>query len=348
MSGAGTADFAATDFVYPTSADLREVEQVLIPRLTAQRRIFQLFPIENVDNHRIMWEQRDNYQGLQQVRGLGGTPSRVKAIGAKRYDMEPGVYGEFRELDEREMTTRRRWATFGQPVDISDLVREAQDHLLGRRIDRIEWILWTLLVYGTFSVPAPNGAIVHTDSFPIQTFTATVPWATVATATPLGNFRAIQLFGRGQSANFGAQAVALMNRTTFNYLVGNTNTTDIAGRRLGGLQTVLNLDEINRVLAGEGLPTIEIYDEGYIDDNGVFQLYIPNNYVVVVGARPNGQRVGEYRMTLNVNNANSASGPYMKVIDYLQMRVPRSIEVHDGHNGGPAIFFPGAIIVMHV
>lgn len=343
-----TADFAANDFVYPTSAELREVEQSLIPRLTQDDPIFDLFPIVNVDSHRLIWEQKDNYIGLQQVRGLNGQPARVKRVGLNRYDMEPGTYGEFIELDEKELTIRRRYGTFGQPVSIADLVREAQDQLLVRRVDRARWILWTLLGYGTFSVPAPNGAIIHTDSFPIQTFTASVPWATVATATPLANFRAIQLLGRGQSANFGAGALAFMNRTTFNRLVSNTNTTDIAGRRLGGLQTVLNLNEINAVLAGEGLPTIVIYDDGYLDDNGDFQLYIPDGVVIVVGKRPQGQRVGEYRMTLNVNNPNGQSGAYTRVIDTINIRIPRNVEVHDGHNGGPTIFFAGAVVKMLV
>lgn len=344
----GTAEFAANDFVYPTSAELREVEQTLIPRLTQEDPIFDLFPIVDKDDHRLIWEQKDNYKGLQQVRGLAGQPARVKRVGAKRYDMEPGVYGEFIPLDEKELTIRRRYGTFGEPVSIADLVREAQDQLLVRRVDRARWILWTLLGYGTFSVPAPNGAIVHTDSFPIQTYTASVPWSTVATATPLANFRAIQLLGRGQSANFGTGAIAFMNRTTFNRMVSNTNATDIAGRRTSGLLTVLNLKEINGVLAGEGLPMVVIYDEGYIDDNDVFQLYIPDGVVIVVGQRPAGQKVGEYRMTINLNNPNGQAGAYTRVIDHINDRVPRSIEVHDGHNGGPVLWFPGAVIRMNV
>jgi hypothetical protein len=51
-------------------------------------------------------------------------------------------------------------------------------------------------------------------------------------------------------------------------------------------------------------------------------------------------------MTRNVNNANSAPGPYTKVIDRGELQVPRTIEVHDGHNGGPAIFYPSAVIKL--
>jgi hypothetical protein len=37
----------------------------------------------------------------------------------------------------------------------------------------------------------------------------------------------------------------------------------------------------------------------------------------------------------------------MKVVDDAN-RVPRTIEVHDGHNGGIAFFWPSAVVVMTV
>lgn len=336
------------DFVFPTGAELIAVAQEKMPRLTSDRPAFSIMPIRNVGDVLLIWEQMDNYIGLQQVRGLNGQPTRVKKVGLKRYLMEPGYYGEFQVIDERELTTRRQQATWDTPVNISDLVMVAQDQLLGRRLDRIELIVWTLLTTGFFSVSTVDGVIAHTDRFNIQTFTATVPWATFATATPLNDFRAIQLLGRGKSTNFGGAASVYMNRTTYNNLINNSNPADLYGRRTQGLGTINNLTEWNKLLTGDDLPSITIYDEGYIDDNNVFQLFIPNNKVVVVGKRPAGQVVGEYRMTRNVNNSALQPGPYMKVIDRGEDTVPRTIEVHDGHNGGPVIYFPGAIVVMNV
>lgn len=341
----------AQDLVYPTSAELKEVAQVLLPRLMKDRPIFEMFPVAEVKAHRLMWEQKDNYIGLQQVRGLNGEPQRVRRIGAKRYEMEPGIYGEFITIDEAEITTRRAYGTAGTPINIADLVLEGQNQLLQRRLDRIELIGWTLLTTGTFAVSSTvNSSLLHTDTFPIQTFTASVTWATSATATPLQNFRGIELLSRGQSVNFGSAAKAYVNRTTANQLVANTNQNDLAGRRVTGLLSPLNIGEINTILAGEALPQIVIYDEGYIDESGTFQLYIPNGKVVVIGQRPAGQTVGEYRMTINANNPAAAPGAYTKTIDTADTteRPPRKIEVHDGHNGGPALYFPGAIVSMNV
>jgi hypothetical protein len=336
-------------YTYPTSVELTVIGQTLLPTLTEDDPIFDEMPIESVDAHLLRWEQRDNYKGLQQVRGLNGEPPKVSRVGHKQYQMVPGAYGEFVELDELELTTRRQLGSFNEPIRLDDLVGEAQEQLQQREIDRLRLINWTLLTTGTFSVSTQQGQVAHTDTYSIQTFTAGVAWATFATATPLANFRSVQLLSRGFSVNFGGQAKAYMNRTTFNNMISNTNNADIAGRRVSGLLTVLNLEEVNKVLAGEDLPQIVIYDRGYYDESNTFQLFIPNAVVVVVGARPNNEPVAAYRMTRNVNNEGFGPGSYTLVEDSLNdMRPPRTLRVHRGHNGGPVIYFPSAIVKMSV
>jgi hypothetical protein len=338
-----------TDFILPTSIELRQIAQDKLPTLTADRVGFSLFPFRDEDNWLISWEQRDNYLGLMQVRGLNGAPSKVRRIGAKRYQMEAGVYGEFIDLDELELTTRRQWGTFGTPIDVQDLVTQSQDYLLQRYLDRVETIIWTLIVTGTFSVVGPSGATVHTDAFTTQTFSASPSWATVATATPFADLRAVQLLGRGHSVNMGSGATAYLNRKTSNYLLSNTNQNDIAGRRTGGFGTFNTIAEINTLSLGDDLPQFRIYDDGYLrESDGVFVPYIPDNKVVVIGQRPAGQTLGEVLQVRNVNNAGMGPGPYSAVIDHGEDFIPRNIEVHYGANFGPAIYYPSAIVVMSV
>jgi hypothetical protein len=334
------------DFIYPSAIELTQVAQTLAPRLTAERPIFDIFPMRAVDSHLLEWDQMDNFIGLQQVRGLNGEPSRVKQIGGKRYLMVPGVYGEFSLIDEQQLTTRRPWGTFTGAIDVTDLVLERQNQLLQRRYDRIELIGWTLLATGTFSVN-DGASVLHTDSYTTQTYAAGTAWSTVATSTPLADFRAVQLKSRGLSVNFGTGAKAYMNRTTFNNMLSNTNASDFGGRKGQFGESINGPLGVNRVMAADDLPEIVIYDMGYIDDTSTFQLYVPNNKVIVVGQRPAGQVVGEYRFTRNANNPDLGPGPYMKTVDDPN-RVPRSIEVHDGHNGGPVMYFPSAIVVMTV
>src|SRR5690348_2174970 len=140
------------NYIFPTASELQTIEQTKLPVLTQDDPIFEHFPLVNVDSHVLSWEQRDNYKGLQQVRGMNGQPKRVNAIGGNRYTMEPGIYGEFATIDELELTTRRQWGSFDAPISIDDLVMEKQDLLLSRRLDLVKSILWTLVSTGTFTV----------------------------------------------------------------------------------------------------------------------------------------------------------------------------------------------------
>lgn len=337
----------ALNLTYPTNSELMEVAQDKIDALRQNRPIFDIMPTRNLNSPLLMWEQKDNFTGLQQVRGMNGDPLRVKRVGAKRYIMEPGIYGEHLRVDEQEITMRRPLGVYQGAIDVSDIVMELQDQLLTRRMDRIEWIGWQLLINGSFSVAHENGAVLHNGSYSPQTFTATVPWGTQATSTPLADFRAIQLLSRGHSVSFGPSARAYMNQKTFNKLLANTNSADLYGRRTQGLATINNEKEVMTLWSNDGLPGIVVYDFGYQDDTNTFVPWIPDDKVVVIGQRPGNQPVAEYLMTINANNENQAPGAYQRIIDKKES-LPRSIEVHDGHNGGPAIYFPSAVVVMSV
>lgn len=334
-------------YTYPTAEALSEIEQELLPRLEADRPIFGIMPVRNKDAHNISWEIQDNFLGLQQIRGLNGQPARVKRVGAKKYEMEPGVYGEFEVIDEVELTTRRQLGTFDAHVNIDDLVRDAQEQLLQRRLDRIEQIGWDLLATGTFSVAAPNGAVLHTDTFSLQTASAAVVWSTAATATPLVDFRAVRLLQRGKGVSFGRDASAWMNQAVFDEMIANTNSSDLFGRRTAGLATIGSQKDINTVLLEENLPQININDDGYFNDSGTFTQFVPADKVVIVGKRRGATPIAEYFMTRNVNNPNMAPGAYTRVVQDPNL-VPASVEVHDGHNGGPVINYPSNIVILSV
>ena len=342
-----------SQFTYPTAAELREIEQDKLPVLTTGDPIFSIMPIRQTEFYNIMWEQKDNYAGLQGLRGLDGKPLKVDSIGISQYQMTPGVYGEFMEVSEEEITLRRQIGSFASVIDLSTLVMEKQDILLNRRIDRLRYIGWTTLA-GSYSVASKTKNLTQADAWQVQKQVSTVPWTTFATATPLSDFRAAQLLSRGKSVSFRADATAYLNQVTLNNLLQNTNANDIAGRRTNGLSYPLNLMEVNKIWQGEALPMLEVYDEGYLDDTTLnsagkptFKPFIPDGYVFLVGKR-RGATPGEYQMCRNINNPNMAAGAYTKVFDTIDREVPRRIEVHDGHNGGPALLYPGDVVWMKV
>lgn len=346
-------------YVFPTNYELSAIAPALIARKSEFRLGLQIMPTRDVPAGAIEWDQMDNYSGLQQLRGLDGSPSKVKNISQKRFGYDPGVYGEFQTIGETELVKRAGGVVdiTHVPINIQDLVLGKQDYLMGRELDRIEFMIWKLLSTGTFSISSLTG-VVFTDTFPIQTYTRSVAWATAASATPLADFRAVSVLGRGKGASFGAGATAYMNQTTANYLLGNTNASDLGNKRIPingtGANTPLSLNDINRIFIEQGTPQIQIYDEGYLDENNVFQLYIPTGVVIVLGKRQQGQKIGEYIKTRNAVNPQYAPGSYTFVNDFTGnapdgiRRVPPSLEVHQGHNGGPVIYYPGSVVVMTV
>lgn len=335
-------------FTFPTSTELREIEAVKLPRLVANSPIFRLFPFEGKRTHLLEWEQSDMYGGMQQIRGLNGLPPRVATVGKKSYIMRPGIYGERMDVDEQEMTMRAAMVNRGVPINIDDLVMARQEQLLTRRLNRIEWLGWELALKGHFAVMDNAGVIDHLAAYHTQEYQAPVPWSSRDTAKPLEDLGNIAMLARGQDTAFDGGATAYMNRVTAGHMLGNRNEDDLGGRRIGIGQTISNLNSLNTVLAPDGLPKIEVYDEGWFTEAGVFTLFIPDGVVLVVGRRLNGAAIGAYRYTLNINNDGSEPAPYTVVLDNKGQGVPRKIEVHDGHNGGPVIFFPGSLVRMNV
>lgn len=339
-------------YLYPSSIELKEIEQILLPVMQADDILFKLFPAVEDDAAVVAWEQMDKFVGLQNVRGIGGQPGRVSRVGVKRFQMQPGQYSDVIAIDEQEITQRRQTGTLGTPVDISDLVYKLQQQLLQRRIDRQRWMISTLLTTGVFTSTDSMGNIIHTDSYTFNSYSAGTPWATYATATPLLNIRTACTTAKvGQSVRFDATAKMLMNQNTVNDLLSNSNSADLGGKRRDMGSTFNSLKDLNVLLAANDLPEIVPYHEAWSTDGTNYNLFIPNNKVVVVGARKNDAIVGEVAQTRNATNPNAEPGPYTLVVDSMDRGmevVPRKIEVHDGWNGGIKIFYPGAIITMTV
>jgi hypothetical protein len=339
-------------FTFPTSNELMFIEQQFLPQTRAGNPIFDILPPISKNTPLLTWEQLDDFYGLMQPRGLNGTPLRVNPLGSNQFQMEPGYYGEEMFIDEKEQTLRRAYGSLGSPIDVQDLVVERGNQLLTRQVAREAWLGWQLLVNGSFVVTHPaTMAVVHKDSYLQRIYTASVTWATFATATPLQDFRAVQLLSRGYSISLGATAKAYMNRVTFNNLIANSNANDLYGRRTSGLggqvANTLNQAEMNAVLAGEGLPQIVIYDGGYKDDTRTWVPYIPNGKVLVVGSRLDGQAIGNWVYTKNAVNPGLTPGPSYKVWEPPDV-IPPSVKVYRGFNGGHMLPFPSAIIVMNV
>lgn len=347
-------------FIYQTNYVLQEIDADLMARGREGRVGLDIFPETPKNAAQVRWIQTDNYFGLQQMRGLNGQPSHVQRLGNKQYVYEPGYYGEFELIDEQELVTRAGGAPLDTtPIDVGDLVAAADAQLIQREYDRKEWLAWQAL-QGTVNVTigGVNGIQrAYSDTYAVQTYSATVPWGTTATATPITNFQGVQQLQVGHSVDFGPGATAYMNQVTANRLLNNSNSADFGGRRTQYGATINNVTDVGSYWQAQGLPRIVIYDAGIqptaTSTAAQYQKFIADGKVIVIGKRPGGARVGEMQLTRNAMNPNLAPGSYRFMKDYANgvnapKEVPPRIEIHRGWNGGPAVLYPSAIVVMSV
>jgi hypothetical protein len=338
-------------YTYPNDTELMAVESSKVEALTEGDPLETFMPTVAVDAFDLRWTVDGFAGGLQQLRGLNGDPTYVARVGASDYIMRPGVYGEYMTVDEEEMTRRAQRflpGIVGGRVDITDLVMKLQDQLLARRLRTTRYIRTTLFMTGTFAIADKKGTggYRHTDTYSVQTYDATT-WATVATATPIADLRAVKLLGLGLNADFGGGAMALMNSVTFNALIGNTNTADLGGQKTTTLSPLISATQFNTIMLAADLPQIRVWDDGYYNTAGTFARYVPTGKVAVISRPAAEGPVGQYRMCWQA--VTEAAGPYQFVNDRRnERRVPPIIEVHDGHSGGPVMLRPWEVVVMDV
>lgn len=312
---------------------------------------FEILPFRNTESAQIIFQQPDIFRGLQQWRGLDQPTTAVD----DRYDiygrmcvLEPGYWGEHDFIDEAFMTRAAQPNSCMDTLDLTGLMVTLQQRLLERRYNRVEFSIWQALVFGRYEALNQQGQIVAQATYNIQQVAVPIPWTTILTSAPLDNFRTVQLLSRGTSTDFGSCATAYMNRVTANQLFRNQNPNDVGKAGLTACCTFMGLDIVNQQFAAQGLPQINIYDQGYIDDAGNFQPYIPDGKVVIVGCRPGGVPPGHYWLTRNMVNCGVNSGFWMKVHDNCEYAVPRKIMLYDGHNGGPGIEYVRQIVTLTV
>ena len=359
---------AASSFIYPKSRASVQVQSEYIAPLVADNPIFDIFPVRERDVAVVRVTQKDSAYGLQQFRGLDGEPAHVVRTGTNVTEYEPGVYGEFIRITEKEMTERARMDQPDAPMDVSDYVTDARQLLNERSVQRKAANGWAALGGSLLLFkPGPNDTIVQQSyAYNVKTYAPTVPFNQLATAAPIAAFQTVQQYQIGLSVDYGAGATAYLNTVTANTILNNANNADYNGRRGQFGQTLNSLSGINQYWQMQNLPKLVIVDGGYYATRtaainagslaaGNFQKYIPDGRIIVVGARPGNVPIGEYTMTrcLPKRAGVGAMGDYAYVADSsiglnCAVKTPPTLEVHQGHSGMPALFYQSAVTVMTV
>ena len=130
-----------------------------------------------------------------------------------------------------------------------------------------ETVVWTLLAYGMFSVISETGNIVHTDRYRTQQFANTINWSYLRDRDTAGGLPPRKAPGASSAASRWMQLSRLYEPNHVQLYRPESQSAGLkAGRRVSALLSPLNLEEINKILIGEMLPSIQIIGRGYLDD----------------------------------------------------------------------------------
>lgn len=344
--------FETANFTYPTAIQLQEIQRVFQPQYVKEDPVFDFFPIVVKNAWRLQWRQRDNFVGLQNVRGLGGAFQVVEKVGAKEYDMEPSVYGESLYWGEEELTDKAKMASLTEFVSIDDEVTEGVQQLDFREVMRIRYTLWTLLHSGVVTVTDKTGAVKAEYRYPFAQVNAAVAWSNRAAATPFADIVGFRKRAAGLGATFGKGSKLFINAADFEHLSLNANAADVFGRRTNYGATFNNIAEFNRLIKEQGqdddLPEIAVWDGGHYADAATFVRHIPTGTAVLLGKRLDGSPLGEYRVCRNLSNPDGAAGFYQRFRDLREQRDPPAFELSKGHNGGPVVWYTQPILRLNI
>lgn len=351
-------------YSYPQAATVFEIASELSTQAEADRPELKLFPNLYSPTLDVRWTQRDNPSGLMAMRGVGGEPPRIPTYGATTYVWKAGVYGEYDAVEEDELLTRADTRDPTKLVDSSEMVMERFRRMAQRKADRKSYNVFSLLLNGrvTGVLAGSNGQVIYNDTYPIQRFFASVPWANTSTATPLADMQKMAQLAVGHGGRFDYGSEFWINQISAYNVVNNTNPNDIGGKKAPGGANLGNLALINQYFAGQNLPKFVVKDDGFQPapnvgpiTSGQYQKWINNNQGILIGARNNGDPLGNFIQTYQAIQARNApgvgvgQGEYAFVKDFASgvnasVNVAPRMETHMGFNGGIAMYYPSLSI----
>lgn len=330
---------------------LRTLQKIYIGREASKRLGFKLMPLVTQDVTELIYEREGVNRGIQNARGPGGPAGRIARPSIEEKRFTPGHYGDEYVIDELELENRRQvgsWQEFESQKSISDKIARLMSD---RQMDRQEKNIFDLLCTGGFETrgaAGTGGPVFHRQIFPLRQFTPGVLFSNLAASTPITYLRSLMpLLQLGVSVDFRI-GYAIANRNTINTILNNTNAADITGRRVNSGDTVNDLASYNKILASNDIFQLTEYHKGYYPDGegNPPQLFIPDGKICIIGVREDGEPIGDYVMTRNAHNANSAPGEHYVVEDF-RLRTPPSIRIGAGHNGGPVPTYLEAIAIIN-
>jgi hypothetical protein len=233
---------------------------------------------------------------------------------------------------------QNKCATDAQYELIGNSVLNAMNTLADRYTMLVEKTFWQG-VGGEMSIDTANGSApltVPTGTVQLPVLAGTDVWSDTVNADPLKDIDAARSAFRG--TGFSPKYI-VMNQVTYEAFVNTDSVKAELGEALR-----------SAIVMGLDLPTVrgmalQVYDEGYIDDNGTFQNYVPDGVVVFEGVSPVAQAVQRFDC-INVDDTTGAT--YGSFLEVLTDKNPVQKAVYHSWVGAPVFVSPQAFVTQTV
>lgn len=300
----------------------------------------------------IKWEALGPITGMTNAHMLDANPRPIKFVPLKQYAERTTYWKESAIITETDLLHIRQAGDYSQRM-ADQIVMKRLRQLDMRTETRVEWLRWQALtgtltinefgVTRTIDYLIPGGNKINANSG-----TGGAYWDVVADANPIKDLQTALLRFRGTNA---AQPVLWINMQQALWLVQNAGMRDL-------VKQSSNLDRLDVNSVGKlimplvgGLAGIEIYDQGYISDAGVWTTFIPDTHAFLVAKSGlPGEKVMEFASTPSLHNggiAGATGGKFSILEDFIGTKNPR-VELTGGIYGVPVIYHPDHIVTLRV
>ncbi len=288
-------------------------------------------------------------QGMTRAHALDGEPALVKFPKVVKKKFSPAYFKEVHRIYESDILKLRQLGESDQQrITAQQMIAVGLDNLNGRLENRIEWMRWQALLTGGVSINE-NGINVEADyGIPSDNLNkaVSVSWETLASSKPIDDIMSVQQDFVGTGFRLGR---IIMNGSTAQLLCLSDDTKSYY--QGAGIEVRLMPGNIEESFLGlfPGV-TIEVYDEGYEDEDGNFQKFIPDNKVVFMGQSMPGEIMDVVSVpSLHSANGEPQPGKFAFVINNSgQQEANPHYDIVAGIYCLPRVKRPEAVMVMDV
>jgi len=329
----------------------REITHIVRNRTVDPKRFIgrSFCPIRPVYSGEIEFDVIEAVQGMTAAHNLGADPKLVKTAGMKTKKIGTGHWKETKRIDEKELLYARTAGTYNERAGRL-LVVEGALKLDDRLETRIEWLTWQPIVGGQITINENNVKYTVVYDIPDKhkpvIADAAKKWSN-PDADIVGDITSWMLLYRGT----GAKAKkAYFNLKVAGYIAANNGIKGLLkNTSYAEFLSAVNVTGALKLL----FPEIEFvtYDEGYVDEKGVFNPFISDDRFIMVGEGQPGEDMMDFGTTISLHNGGldqPQPDKFSIVEDKSEQEKNPYIDVTVGIYGLPRLYHPNWIVTAKV